>query len=185
MGLADEYLKGFDIDPKTIRPAALRGILDGILSATDLPLAVTNTKELGHGEFVGDAEALSLVSKDLVMLQLWGKPQAVRLYTKLYGIINAGGTIKLPESEMLEVMGTEYTKVVNYYRALSTAVQVLNSTIKDALVLYYQYDKVGEFTVLKGTTQGDYMSALATSGLQSPATIDKVFELCIERGIDE
>lgn len=182
MRLSQVYLEGFGIDYKKVRPAAILDILDGLLTTADIELSVNNTKELYAREFSGSASSLSFISKDLVLIKLIDKPQATKLYMKLYPDIHSDTVnTTLSHKDIKECLDIDYKKVSSFYRALALAVNTINSTLTDSLIIYSQYNREAKFVIIRGNTNTELLKNLAESGNQSPMNVDKVQAICLMR----
>lgn len=187
MRLSEVFLEGFGINTKQIRPPQVLDILDGLLVSisTDndtLNKTLDTIKYFNTAEFNGNLNNIKCLANDKVLVKLLGNPVATKLYLKL--LVNI-----LVVSELLvskEVINDVLDGITNQnakYKALTKAVDTLNNALDDTIILYTQYSDKVKFTILKGTDEISYRKSLEYSGSQSPAMIDKLQTVLIQKGI--
>lgn len=179
--LSEVLLEGYGISPKSVRPAQILDIIDGLLINADVQKAVETTSKLYNLDCLTNIEDISFISKDPVLVKLLGDTKATKLYTMILTGIILGSNIELPKNELDNIFGdiTNNSK----YRALGKAVESVNNALDNTIVLYSQYADKVVFIPLNGNTEQEFKNKLAQSGYQSPVMIDKLHSALIIKGI--
>lgn len=187
MRLSEIFLSGFEVNTKNIRPTQVLDIIEGLLiTVSDTPellsKALENIKDISGSDFNGSVSNIRCLANDKVLVKLLGNQIATKLYLKLLVNILVVSEVLIHKdviNEILEGITNQNAK----YKALTKAVDTLNNALDDTIILYTQYSDKVKFTILKGTDEISYRKSLEYSGSQSPAMIDKLQTVLIQKGI--
>lgn len=184
MKLSEVLLEGLGINPKTVRPASILDVIDGLLLLNDNEHQVKMIKELTGTEFTGSISNLSTISSMPALVKLMAYPKSAKLYTKLLVNIMTNTSVELSKEAVLECLGNINNQNAQY-KALNKALDDINNVLENKIILHMQYADKVRFIILTGTTDVEYLKSLQDSGYQSPNMLDKLHGIFLTKGLYE